>query len=76
MGSITTTLDNVRNALMLILGSITLVMLTVGGVRYVAAGGDSQAIKAAKETIKHALLGFAVAILAPVLITVVKSIIS
>ena len=55
-------------------GSLSLVMLTVGGIRYVTAGGDKDGVNGAKQTVKHALLGLAVAILAPVLIQIIKTI--
>jgi Type IV secretion system pilin len=74
MGNIAEILNRVRDMLMLVIGSLALVMLTVGGVRYVIAGGDSKDVEAAKQTIKHALLGIGVAILAPVLIQLIKTI--
>ena len=62
MGSITDILNRLRDMLMLVIGSLSLVMLTVGGIRYVTAGGDEDGVKGAKQTVKHALLGLAVAI--------------
>jgi hypothetical protein len=49
-------------------------MLTVGGIRYVTAGGDKDGVEGAKRTVRNALLGLAVAILAPVLIQIIKTI--
>jgi Type IV secretion system pilin len=74
LGSIVDILNRVRDMLMLIIGSLSLVMLTVGGIRYVTAGGDKDGINGAKQTVKHALLGLGVAILAPVLIQIIKTI--
>jgi hypothetical protein len=74
LGSITDILNRVRDMLMLVIGSLSLVMLTVGGIRYVTAGGDKDGVNGAKQTVKHALLGLAVAILAPVLIQIIKTI--
>ena len=74
MGSIVDILNRVRDMLMLIIGSLSLVMLTVGGIRYVTAGGDKDGVNGAKQTVKHALLGLGVAILAPVLIQIIKTI--
>ena len=74
MGSIVEILNRVRDMLMLVIGSLSLVMLTVGGIRYVTAGGDKDGIHGAKQTVKHALLGLGVAILAPVLIQIIKTI--
>ncbi len=74
MNSIVDILNRVRDMLMLVIGSASLVMLTVGGIRYVAAGGDKDGISGAKLTVKHALFGLGVAILAPVIIQVVKTV--
>ena len=74
MGSIVEILNRVRDMLMLVIGSLSLVMLTVGGIRYVTAGGDKDGVNGAKHTVKHALLGLGVAILAPVLIQIIKTI--
>lgn len=75
MQSIVNVLNNVQNLLMLVIGSLAVVMLTVGGIRYVAAGGDQEGIRAAKHTVRNALIGFAIALLAPVLIQIVKSVV-
>jgi Type IV secretion system pilin len=74
LGSIVDILNRVRDMLMLVIGSLSLVMLTVGGIRYVTAGGDKDGVNGAKQTVKHALLGLGVAILAPVLIQIIKTI--
>ena len=74
MGSIVDILNRVRDMLMLVIGSAALVMLTVGGIRYVAAGGDKEGVLGAKQSVKHALFGLGVAILAPVLIQIIKTI--
>ena len=67
-------LNRLQQMLLLIVGSLALVMLTVGGIRYVAAGGDAEGIKSAKHTVRNALIGFALAVLAPVVIQIIKSI--
>ncbi len=74
MGSITDILNRVRDMLMLVIGSLSLVMLTVGGIRYAMAGGDKDGIHSAKQTVQHALFGLGVAILAPVLIQIIKTV--
>jgi hypothetical protein len=55
----------------LLLGVATL-FLTIGGLRYLAAGGDPNEVEKAKSAVKSALIGYALAILAPVLLAVVK----
>jgi hypothetical protein len=55
----------------LLIGVATL-FLTIGGLRYLAAGGDPSEVEKAKSALKSALIGYALAILAPVLLAVVK----
>jgi hypothetical protein len=55
----------------LLIGVATL-FLTIGGLRYLAAGGDPTEIEKAKSAFKSALLGYALAVLAPILLNVVK----
>lgn len=42
---------------------ISVIMIVVGGLRYVISGGDAAQIKAARETIVYAVVGLVVAIL-------------
>ena len=55
----------------LLIGVATL-FLTIGGIRYLAAGGDPTEIEKAKSALKSALVGYALAILAPILLSVVQ----
>lgn len=55
----------------LLIGVATL-FLTIGGLRYLAAGGDPTEVEKAKSALKSALLGYALAILAPILLGVVQ----
>jgi Type IV secretion system pilin len=55
----------------LLVGVATL-FLTIGGLRYLAAGGDPTEVEKAKSAFKSALIGYALAILAPVLLSVVQ----
>lgn len=48
-------------------------MLTVGGIRYLAAGGDPAEVQKAKIALRSAGIGYALAILAPVIVAVLKS---
>lgn len=55
----------------LLIGVATL-FLTISGLRYLAAGGDPTEVEKAKSALKSALIGYALAILAPVLLAIVK----
>ena len=60
-GGIFTTIINI---LLFIIGVIAVIMLIIGGIRYVVSGGDQAAVTAAKNTILYAIIGIIVAILA------------
>lgn len=60
-GGIFTTIVNI---LLYIIGAVAVIMLIIGGVRYVVSGGDSAAVTGAKNTILYAVIGIVVAILA------------
>lgn len=68
-------LDGLRNALVLVLVTLSIVALTYAGVRYVIAGGDPGGVEKAKGAAKSALIGLALALLAPVVVGIVKGII-
>ena len=57
----------------LLTGAISIIMVIVGGFRYIISGGDSAATKAAKDTILYAVIGLAVTIFAQTIITFVLS---
>jgi hypothetical protein len=57
-----------------ILAAVATLFLTVGGVRYLTAGGDPSEVERAKSALRSALIGYALAILAPVLLTALQSI--
>ena len=54
----------ITNVLLFLIGAISVIMLIVGGIRYVVSGGDSTAVTNAKNTILYAIVGIVVAILA------------
>jgi multisubunit Na+/H+ antiporter MnhB subunit len=56
-----------------IIGAISVIMLIIGGIRYVVSGGDSGAVTSAKNTILYAIVGIVVAILAYALVNFVVS---
>jgi Type IV secretion system pilin len=68
-------IDNLRNWLIGLLVALATLLLTVGGVRYLLAAGDPGALERAKGTIKAALAGYALAALAPALVTVLQHIV-
>lgn len=70
-----TVLDNLRTWLIGLLATAATLALTVGGLRYIAAGGDPGQIEKAKTAFKGALVGYALAALAPALVAILKQIV-
>lgn len=62
---------NVVNVLLWVVGIASVIMLIVGGIRYVVSAGDQNAVQGAKNTILYALVGLIVAFLAFALINFV-----
>jgi len=56
--------QTISNVLLFIVGAIAVIMIVIGGLRYVVSGGDSSQVSAAKNTILYALIGVIIAILA------------
>jgi hypothetical protein len=54
----------VVNVILFVLGAIAVIMIIIGGIRYVVSAGDSGAITGAKNTILYAVIGLVVALLA------------
>lgn len=75
MDRIVSILDGLRNALVAVLVTLSVVALTYAGVRYVIAGGDATGVEKAKGAAKSAVIGLTLALLAPVIVAIVKRII-
>jgi hypothetical protein len=54
----------ITNILLFLIGAISVIMLVIGGFRYVTSNGEASAVTSAKNTILYALIGVIVAILA------------
>jgi hypothetical protein len=65
-------IDNIRIWVTGLLAALATLLLMIGGVRYLLAGGDPGAHERAKGSIRGALIGYALALLAPVLTTIVQ----
>ena len=55
---------DIVNVILFILGAIAVIMIVIGGIRYVTSSGDGSAITGAKNTILYAVVGLVVALLA------------
>jgi hypothetical protein len=56
--------EAIANIMLLLIGAVAVIMLLIGGIRYVISGGDSNAVQGAKNTILYAIIGIVVAFLA------------
>jgi Type IV secretion system pilin len=71
-----TSLNQVINSITVwlvgLLGGLATLLATIGGVRYLLGAGDPGEVMKAKETLKYAAVGYGVAVLAPLLLTILK----
>jgi hypothetical protein len=58
-----------------ILAGLATLFLTMGGLWYLMAGGDPGEVERAKTAVRSAAIGYGVAILAPVIVTILKSLV-
>lgn len=63
----------VTNTILYIVGIIAVIMLIIGGIRYVISGGDSKKVTDAKNTILYAIIGLVIAFLAFAIVNFVIS---
>jgi len=54
----------ISDTLILVVGAVSVIMLIIGGLRYVLSAGNSTSVEGAKNTILFAIIGLIVAILA------------
>ncbi len=73
--SIGQVIDNLRNWIIGILAGLATLFLTIGATRYVMAGGDPAEVERARAALRSAAFGYALAVLAPLVVQVLKSIV-
>jgi hypothetical protein len=67
-GSIDNTISLFLNLFSAIVGIIAVVMIIVGGVKYITSGGSSEKTTSAKDTILFAIVGLIVVALAQIIV--------
>lgn len=75
LAEVVSILEAVRNALVAVLTALAIAALTYAGIRYLIAAGDPGGIEKAKTAAKSAVVGLGLALLAPVLVAIVKGLI-
>lgn len=57
-------IKDIINILLFVIGFVAVLMIIVGGIRYVTSGGDSNSVSSAKNTILYSVIGLVVALMA------------
>lgn len=57
-------LSMITDTLLFIIGALSVIMIIIGGLRYVTSGGNPSSVTAAKNTILYAIVGLVIAFLA------------
>jgi hypothetical protein len=69
--SVQQVVERLRAWLVGILAAVATLFLTVGGLRYIAANGDPGEVEKAKSALRSAAIGYGLALLAPLFVTIV-----
>jgi len=62
---------NVINVLSVVVGAVAVIMIIIGGFRYVISNGDSNSTKGAKDTILYAIIGLVVVLFSQIIVAFV-----
>ncbi|MBQ3263959.1 hypothetical protein IJH06_02515 [Candidatus Saccharibacteria bacterium] len=62
---------DISNVVLGFIGIIAVVMLVIGGIRYMVSGGDSKKITDAKNTVLYAIIGLVICLLSAIIVNTV-----
>ena len=65
---VSTVVQNIIRVLSIITGIVAVIMLIIGGFKYITSGGDSSKVASAKSTIVYAIVGLIIVALAQVIV--------
>jgi len=68
-------ISNLTTWIVGILAGVATLFLTIGGLRYLTAGGDPGQVEKAKIALKSAAVGYALAVLAPLIVSILASLV-
>ena len=63
----------ITQTIIYITGAISVIMIVIGGLKYVFSAGDSPGVQSAKNTILYAIIGLVVTLFAQVIVSFVLS---
>ncbi len=69
--SLSSVLTTVTNILLFLMGAVSVIMIIIGGFRYVTSQGDQTQMQSAKNTILYAVIGVVVSIAAYAIVSFV-----
>jgi hypothetical protein len=75
VNSVDQTITNITNWIVGILAGVATMFLTIGGLRYLMAGGEPGEVEKAKGALKSACTGYMLAVMAPVIVGVLKGLV-
>ena len=70
-GNLTTSVTTIMNAIVGALALVAVVVIIMGGVKYMTSNGDAGKVKTAKDTILYGLIGLVVCALAAAIVNFV-----
>ena len=62
------TIGNVTNLLLMVVGAISIIMIVVGGILFALSNGDSSRVTKARNTVLYAAIGLIVSLLASAIV--------
>lgn len=74
LGDFNGLIESIRNWVTGLLAALATLFLTLGGLRYLTAGGNPRAVEEGKSAIKSALIGYALAALSPMLVDILRKV--
>lgn len=72
-GAVGNIVKTIINTLSILVGAVSVIMIIIGGFRYVVSNGDSNAVTGAKNAILYAVVGLVIVIFAQVIVRFVLS---
>jgi hypothetical protein len=75
VASIPQVITNITNVVAGFLAGAATLSLTIGGLRHLMSAGDPGEVSAAKRAYKEAAFGYAIAVLAPALVALLKTVV-
>ena len=67
-GSFGFLVQRIINIFSVVVGAVSVIMIIIGGFRYIISGGDSNGVGAAKNTILYAIVGLVIVIFAQLIV--------